>query len=92
VSELLKAREDLKSANTERRAAEMSTLEALLGDEQHQLVAEAAEVFGQTEESLMQSLANQIKSVAGFSMANSDRKLAIVASRLTQLEEEVRRR
>jgi hypothetical protein len=70
----------------------MSTLDALLGDEQRRLVAEAAEVFGQTKESLMQSLANQIKSTAGFATANSDRKLAIVASRLTQLEEEVRRR
>jgi hypothetical protein len=70
----------------------MSTLEALLGDEQRRLVAKAAVVFGQTQESLMQSLANQIKSTGGFATASSDKKLAIVASRLTQLEEEVQRR
>jgi hypothetical protein len=36
-------------------------------------------------------MANQIKSAAGFATVNPDRKLAIIASRLTQLEEEVRR-
>jgi hypothetical protein len=93
VSELHKAREDLRSVNKERKeAAEMSTLEALLGDEQRRLVAEVAELFRQTQESLMQSLASQIKSTAGFATASSDKQLAIVASRLTKLEEEVRRR
>jgi hypothetical protein len=92
VSELHKAREELRSANQERKAAEMLTLKALLGDKQRRLVAEAAEVFGQTQKSLMQSLANQIKSTAGFATASLDKKLAIVASRLAQLEEEVRRR
>jgi hypothetical protein len=92
VSELHKAREDLRSVNKERKeAAEMSTLEALLGDEQRRLVAEAAELFGQTQESLMQSLVSQIKSTAGFATASSDKQLAIVASRLTKLEEEVQR-
>jgi hypothetical protein len=90
VSELHKAREDLKTANKERKAAEMATLDALLGDEQCRLVPEAAEVFGQTQESLMLSLAHQIKSTAGFAAASSDKQLAIVASRLTKLEEEVR--
>jgi hypothetical protein len=92
VLELHKAREDLRMARKENQDSGMSTLKALLGDEQRWLVAKAAKVFGQTQESLMQSLANQIKSAAGFAMANTDRKLAIVASRLTQLEEEVRRR
>jgi hypothetical protein len=89
VSELHKAREDLKTANKERKAAEMLTLEALLGDEQRRLVAEAAEVFGQTQESLMLSLAHQIKNTVGFATASSEKQLAIVASRLTKLEEEV---
>jgi hypothetical protein len=70
----------------------MSTLDALLGDEQRRLIAKAAEVFGQTNESLMLSLAHQIKNTAGFVGASSEKQLAIVASRLTKLEEEVQQR
>jgi hypothetical protein len=92
VSELHKEREDLRLARKENQDSGMLTLKALLGDEQRRLVAEGAEVFWQMQESLMQSLANQIKSAAGFATANPDRNLVIVASRLTQLEEEVRRR
>jgi hypothetical protein len=67
VSELHKAREDLRSAKKEIvEKAKMSTLDALLGDEQCRLIAEAAEVLGQTKESLMLSLAHQIKNTAGF--------------------------
>jgi hypothetical protein len=91
VAELHKAREDLRMAKKESQDTGAAALEALLGDEQRWLVAEAAEVFGQMLESLMQSLANQLKNAAGFAVANLDRKLVIVASRLTQLEEEVRR-
>jgi hypothetical protein len=69
----------------------MSTLDTLLGDEQRRLVAEAAEVFGQTQESLMISLAHQKKNTAGLVGASLEKQLAIIASRLTKLEEEVRR-
>jgi hypothetical protein len=89
VSELHKARSARKE---NKEAAEMTNLETLLGDEQCRLVVEAAVVFGQTEESLLQSLVNQIKSTAGFATARLDKQLAIIASRLTKLEEEVRRR
>jgi hypothetical protein len=67
-----------------------AALDALFGDEQRRLIAEAVEVFGQTPESLLQSLATEVKNAAGFATANLDRRLAIVASRLMQLEEEVR--
>jgi HPt (histidine-containing phosphotransfer) domain-containing protein len=63
----------------------MSTLDALLGDEQRRLIAAAAEVFGQTYDSLMFSLAHQIKNTAGFVGASQEKQLAIVASRLTKL-------
>jgi hypothetical protein len=93
VSELHKAREELRSAKKEIvETAKMSTLDALLGEEQHRLIAEAAEVFGQTKDSLMLLLAHQIKSTAGFVGASSEKQLAIVASRLTKLEEEVKQR
>jgi hypothetical protein len=58
VAELHKAREDLRMARRESQDTGASALEALLGDEQRRLVAKAAEVFVQTQESLMQSLAN----------------------------------
>jgi hypothetical protein len=54
VAELHKAREDLRMARRESQDTGASALEALLGDEQRWLVTEAAEVFGQTQESLMQ--------------------------------------
>jgi hypothetical protein len=89
VEKLREAREVIRMAKSTDPGA---ALDALFGDEQRRLIAEAAEVFGQTEESLMQSLATEIKNAAGFATANSDRRLAIVASRLTQLVEEVGRR
>jgi hypothetical protein len=92
VSELYKAREDCKSVKKELEKANMSTLDALLGDEQHRLIAEAAELYGQTTESLMLSLAHQIKNTAGFVGTSSEKQAAIVASRLTKLEEEVKQR
>jgi hypothetical protein len=93
VSELNKAREELRSAKKGIiEAAKMSSLDALLGDEQRRLVAEAAKLFGQTKESLMLSLVHQIKNTAGFVGASSEKQLAIVASRLTKLEEEVQQR
>jgi hypothetical protein len=93
VLELHKAREDLRSAKIEIvEKAKMSTLDTLLGDEQRRLIAEAAEVFRQTYESLMLSLAHQIKNTAGFVGASSEKQLAIVASRLMKLEEEVQQR
>jgi hypothetical protein len=93
VSELYKAGEELKSAKKDIiNTAKMSTLDALLGDEQRRLIADATEVFGQTTESLMLSLAHQMKNTAGFVGASSDKQLRIVASRLTKLEEEVKQR
>jgi hypothetical protein len=56
------------------------------------LIPEAAKVFGQTTESLMLSLAHQIKNTAGFVGANPEKQLRIVASRITKLEEEVQQR
>jgi uncharacterized protein (DUF1778 family) len=93
VAELNKAREELRSAKKGIiETAKMSTLDTLLGDEQRQLIAEAAEVFGQSTESLMLSLAHQIKNTAGFVGASSEKQLRIVAARLTKLEEEVQQR
>jgi adenylate kinase len=89
VSELYKAREDCRSVKKELEKTNMLTLDALLGDEQRRLIKEAAEVFGQTYNSLMLSLAHQIKNTAGFVGASPEKQLAIVASRLTKLEEEV---
>jgi hypothetical protein len=92
VSELYKAREELKSAKKDMNTAKMSTHDALLGDEQRRLIAEVAKVFGQTKDSLMLSLAHQIKNTAGFVGAGPEKQLAIVVSRLTKLEEEVQQR
>jgi hypothetical protein len=59
VEKLREAREELRMAKGPGAA-----LDALFGDEQRRLIAEAAEVFGQKEESMMQSLATEIKSAA----------------------------
>jgi hypothetical protein len=92
VSELYKVREDCRSVKKELEKTNMSTLDALLGDEQRRLIAEVAEVFGQTTESLMLLLAHQIKNTAGFVGENPEKQLRIVASRLTKLEEELQQR
>jgi hypothetical protein len=82
--------EKLRDVRDERRRMAKAmepgaALESLFGDEQRWLIAEVAELFGQTYESLVQSLAADIKNVMGFATADPDRRLQ------TELEEGVRR-